>query len=80
MAGSVRIIAVDVNTEKFEISKKLGATDCVDPKSLGGVPIQDYIAGVMTDWGVDYSFDCTGNGKRIYMYIYNLILLCILVS
>mmetsp|Transcript_54653 Transcript_54653/g.61083 ORF Transcript_54653/g.61083 Transcript_54653/m.61083 type:complete len:383 (+) Transcript_54653:85-1233(+) len=61
MAGSVRIIAVDVNTEKFEISKKLGATDCVDPKSLGNVPVQKHIAGVMTDWGVDYSFDCTGN-------------------
>jgi S-(hydroxymethyl)glutathione dehydrogenase/alcohol dehydrogenase len=42
------------------MAKKLGATDCVDPTSLD-VPVQKHIAGVMTDWGVDYSFDCTGN-------------------
>jgi S-(hydroxymethyl)glutathione dehydrogenase/alcohol dehydrogenase len=26
-------------------------------------PIQQIIAGELTDWGVDYSFDCTGNVK-----------------
>ena len=62
MAGSTKIIAVDVNSEKFEIAKKLGATDCVNPKELD-VLVQKHIAGTMTDWGVDYSFDCTGNGK-----------------
>mmetsp|Transcript_25159 Transcript_25159/g.53644 ORF Transcript_25159/g.53644 Transcript_25159/m.53644 type:complete len:384 (+) Transcript_25159:141-1292(+) len=61
MAGASRIIAVDINAEKFEIAKKLGATDCVDPASLGDVSVQKHIAGTMTDWGVDYSFDCTGN-------------------
>jgi len=61
MAGSSRIIAIDINPEKFEIAKKLGATDCVDPSTLGDVPVQKHIAGTMTDWGVDYSFDCTGN-------------------
>lgn len=61
MAGSSRIIAVDINPDKFEIAKQLGATDCVDPKTLGDVPVQKHIAGSMTDWGVDYSFDCTGN-------------------
>jgi len=61
MAGASRIIAVDINSEKFEIAKELGATDCVDPKKLGDVPVQKHIAGTMTDWGVDYSFDCTGN-------------------
>lgn len=61
MAGASKIIAVDINAEKFEIAKKLGATDCVDPKSLGDVPVQRHIAGTMTQWGVDYSFDCTGN-------------------
>jgi S-(hydroxymethyl)glutathione dehydrogenase/alcohol dehydrogenase len=60
MAGASRIIAVDINTDKFEMAKKLGATDCLDPKTVDG-PVQKHIAGVMTKWGVDYSFDCTGN-------------------
>jgi S-(hydroxymethyl)glutathione dehydrogenase/alcohol dehydrogenase len=38
----------------------LGATDCINPKDIDK-PIQQYIAGEMTQWGVDYSFDCTGN-------------------
>jgi S-(hydroxymethyl)glutathione dehydrogenase/alcohol dehydrogenase len=61
MAGSSRIICVDVNPDKFGMAKQLGATDCIDPRTLGDVPVQKYIAGTMTDWGVDYSFDCTGN-------------------
>ena len=61
MAGASKIIAVDINPEKFEIAKQLGATDCVDPPALGDVPVQKHIAGTMTQWGVDYSFDCTGN-------------------
>lgn len=51
---------MDVNPDKFEIAKKLGATDCVNPKDING-PIQKHIAGTMTKWGVDYSFDCTGS-------------------
>lgn len=61
MAGATQIIAVDVNPEKFEMAKKLGATDFVNPKALGETPVQKYIAGDLTPWGVDYSFDCTGN-------------------
>jgi S-(hydroxymethyl)glutathione dehydrogenase/alcohol dehydrogenase len=60
MAGASKIIAVDFNPAKFENAKKLGATDCLDPKTVDG-PVQNHIAGVMTKWGVDYSFDCTGN-------------------
>lgn len=60
MAGAKRIIVVDINTEKFEMAKQLGATDFVDPKALD-IPVQNHIAGKMTEWGVDYSFDCTGN-------------------
>jgi len=62
MAGASHIIAVDVNPKKFEAAIKLGATDCVD--SMNGLPegktVQQYIAGGLTKWGVDYSFDCTG--------------------
>lgn len=64
MAGASKIIAVDINPEKFDMAKKIGATHCVDssPESLDK-PIQQVIAGDLTDWGVDYSFDCTGNVK-----------------
>jgi len=62
MAGASRIIAVDINPQKFENAKKLGATDCVDSSALD-VPVQQYIAGTLTKWGVDYTFDCTGNVK-----------------
>jgi S-(hydroxymethyl)glutathione dehydrogenase/alcohol dehydrogenase len=63
MAGASRIIAVDINPDKFPAAIKEGASDCVD--SLNGLPsgktVQQYIAGTLTQWGVDYSFDCTGN-------------------
>lgn len=60
MAGASKIIAVDINSAKFEMAKKLGATDFVNPQLIAG-PVQSYIAGKLTKWGVDYSFDCTGN-------------------
>lgn len=60
MAGASKIIGIDLNPDKFKIAKELGATDCVNPKDVEG-PIQKYIAGTMTQWGVDYTFDCTGN-------------------
>jgi len=62
MAGASRIIAVDLNPNKFRAAVALGATDCVNPTELPeGKTIQSYIAGTLTPWGVDYSFDCTGN-------------------
>lgn len=60
MAGASEIIAVDINPKKFEAAKKLGATICVDSSSLDE-PVQTYIAGKLTPWGCDYTFDCTGN-------------------
>lgn len=61
MAGASTIIAVDVNPKKFHKAKALGATHTLDPNQLDGVPVAAYIAGTLTQWGVDYSFDCTGN-------------------
>jgi len=60
MAGASKIIAVDINPKKFEAAKKMGATDTVDSTKLDK-PVQQHIAGELTQWGVDYSFDCTGN-------------------
>lgn len=59
MAKASRIIAIDINESKFELAKKLGATDCVNPKDYDK-PIQEVIVD-MTDGGVDYSFECIGN-------------------
>nr|WP_198291544.1 S-(hydroxymethyl)glutathione dehydrogenase/class III alcohol dehydrogenase [Thauera sp. 63] len=61
MAKAGRIIAVDINPAKFDIARKLGATDFVNPKDHDK-PIQDVIVG-LTDGGVDYSFECVGNVK-----------------
>jgi len=59
MAGAGRIIAVDINTGKFDLAKKLGASDCINPADYDR-PIQDVIVE-LTDGGVDYSFECIGN-------------------
>ncbi len=59
MAGAERIIAIDINVDKFEMARMLGATDFVDPNNYDR-PIQDVIVD-LTDGGVDYSFECIGN-------------------
>ncbi|WP_036759705.1 S-(hydroxymethyl)glutathione dehydrogenase/class III alcohol dehydrogenase [Photobacterium halotolerans] len=59
MAGASRIIGIDINEHKFALAKKLGATDCVNPKDHDK-PIQEVIIE-MTDGGVDFSFECIGN-------------------
>ncbi|TKB51498.1 S-(hydroxymethyl)glutathione dehydrogenase/class III alcohol dehydrogenase [Ferrimonas sediminicola] len=59
MAGASRIIGIDINESKFELARKLGATDCINPQAFD-TPIQQVIVE-MTDGGVDYSFECIGN-------------------
>ncbi|MCR8923219.1 S-(hydroxymethyl)glutathione dehydrogenase/class III alcohol dehydrogenase [Dasania sp. GY-MA-18] len=59
MAKASRIIAIDINESKFELAKKLGATDCINPQNYDK-PIQEVIVE-LTDGGVDYSFECIGN-------------------
>ena len=59
MAKASRIIAIDINESKFALAKKLGATECINPKEYDQ-PIQDVIVE-LTDGGVDYSFECVGN-------------------
>lgn len=58
-AEAKRIIAVDVNPDKFEIAKKFGATDCVNPKDHEK-PIQEVLVE-MTEGGVDYAMECVGS-------------------
>ena len=59
MAGASRIIGIDINENKFELARQLGATDVINPQKYDK-PIQEVIIE-MTDGGVDYSFECIGN-------------------
>jgi len=61
MAKAGRILAIDVNPDKFELATQMGATDTVNPNDHSA-PIQEVIVE-MTNGGVDYSFECVGNVK-----------------
>lgn len=61
LAKAGRIIAIDINESKFELARKLGATDCINPNDYDR-PIQEVIVE-LTDGGVDFSFECIGNVK-----------------
>ncbi|MCF6325489.1 MAG: S-(hydroxymethyl)glutathione dehydrogenase/class III alcohol dehydrogenase [Gammaproteobacteria bacterium] len=59
LAKAARIIAIDINQDKFEMARQLGATDTINPQDYDA-PIQDVVVD-LTDGGVDYSFECIGN-------------------
>ncbi len=59
MAKAAKIIAIDINEDKFKMAEQFGATDFVNPKKFDK-PIQEVIVE-MTEGGVDYSFECVGN-------------------
>ncbi|AEP28954.1 S-(hydroxymethyl)glutathione dehydrogenase/class III alcohol dehydrogenase [Brumicola nitratireducens] len=59
MAKASRILVIDINESKFELARKLGATDCINPKKIDK-PIQEHIVE-LTEGGVDFSFECIGN-------------------
>lgn len=58
-AGAKRIIGVDINPDKFELGKKFGLTEGINPKDYNK-PIQEVLVE-MTDGGLDYTFECIGN-------------------
>lgn len=55
-----KIIVVDLNPKKKEWAEKFGATDFVNPSELKDQTIVEKLIE-MTDGGLDYTFDCTGN-------------------
>jgi S-(hydroxymethyl)glutathione dehydrogenase/alcohol dehydrogenase len=64
MAGASRIFCIDINASKFDMARKLGGTDFVNPldPAWEGKPIQQVLVGLSpTGFGIDYTFDCTGN-------------------
>eukprot|EP00835_Amoeboradix_gromovi_P005410 NODE_505_length_7533_cov_0.471886.p3 type:complete len:373 gc:universal NODE_505_length_7533_cov_0.471886:4540-3422(-) len=54
-----RIIAIDVNPNKFKLAMELGATECINPNDIKGL-LQNHLVNI-TDGGLDYTFDCTGS-------------------
>ena len=58
-AGAKRIIAVDLNPDKFARAKVFGATDFVNPNDHNE-PISQVLSA-MTNGGVDFSLECVGN-------------------
>ena len=67
VAGAKRIIAVDINPAKFELAKKWGATDCLNPLEIEEGIVSKIInmtkvpGDKLDPGGVDYSFECIGN-------------------
>ena len=59
MAKAGRILAIDINPDKEQMARQLGATDFVNPHDYEA-PIQEVIVD-LTDGGVDYSFEAVGN-------------------
>ena len=61
LVGASRIIAIDINPGKEAWARKFGATDFVNPAQLPeGKRIQDHLVEI-TDGGLDFTFDATGN-------------------
>ncbi|XP_047320423.1 alcohol dehydrogenase-like 2 [Impatiens glandulifera] len=59
LRGASKIIGVDLNPNKFEIGKKFGVTDFINPSTIKEKSISEVIQE-MTDGGADYCFECIG--------------------
>ncbi|KAK2390532.1 alcohol dehydrogenase [Trifolium repens] len=59
MSGASRIIGIDLVSSRFELAKKFGVNEFVNPKDHDK-PVQQVIAE-MTDGGVDRAVECTGS-------------------
>lgn len=56
-----RVIAIDTNNGKKDLALKFGATEFINPAELAdGKKIQDHLVEI-TDGGLDFTFDATGN-------------------
>ena len=62
-AGAARIIGVDINKDKFEKAKEVGATECINPQDFEK-PIQEVLFD-MTGAGVEFCFEAIGNPATV---------------
>src|SRR3974390_1202613 len=59
LAGSNKIIGVDINPKRQTLAARFGMTHFVNPQDVGGDLVPYLIS--LTDGGADYSFECVGN-------------------
>nr|EHB01120.1 Alcohol dehydrogenase E chain [Heterocephalus glaber] len=57
-AGAAKIIAVDINKDKFKKAREVGATECINPQDYDK-PIEQVLQE-MSNGGVDFSFEVIG--------------------
>ncbi|GMM50726.1 bifunctional alcohol dehydrogenase/S-(hydroxymethyl)glutathione dehydrogenase [Starmerella bacillaris] len=58
-----RIIVLDLDDSKEEWAREFGATDFINPSKIdSNKSISEYLVE-LTDGGLDFTFDCTGNTK-----------------
>jgi len=65
IVGAGKIVAVDTQAWKFDLARKLGATDCVNAKD--GDPVQAVQA--ITGGGADFVFECLGSVPTVQQAI-----------
>lgn len=59
LCGATKIIGVDLNLDKYDIGKKFGVTDFVNPQNCGDKTVSQVI-NELTGGGADYCFECVG--------------------
>ncbi|CAA0831118.1 Alcohol dehydrogenase-like 7 [Striga hermonthica] len=64
LCGAVKIIGVDVNPDKFDMSKAFGVTDFVDSRNCGEKRLSEVI-NEMTGGGADFCFECVGKASLV---------------
>lgn len=64
LRGATTIIGVDVNPDKFEIGKKFGVTNFVNPTTTTPKSVSEVI-NKMTDGGADFCFECVGMASLV---------------
>lgn len=59
-AGAKKIIAVDINSDKFPRAKEFGCTDTLNPKDHKDKDMSELIYDMTDGVGADYSIECVG--------------------
>uniref|UniRef100_A0A0E0QBF2 Alcohol dehydrogenase-like C-terminal domain-containing protein n=1 Tax=Oryza rufipogon TaxID=4529 RepID=A0A0E0QBF2_ORYRU len=67
MRGAKRIIGVDLNPDKFDVGKRLGMTDFINPNDTGGKTVSEVIKEMTGGGGADYCFECIGSTSTILL-------------
>jgi Zn-dependent alcohol dehydrogenase len=62
IAGATQIVAVDPSDRALEMAERFGATHTVNPTAVENVV---KAIRALTGGGVDYSFECVGNGEVV---------------